>query len=40
LRVPESRRQSAFKDNTGGWDTELAELVAWLEEGKRQPSMR
>jgi len=40
LRVPESRRQSAFKDNTGGWDAELAELVAWLEEGKRQPSMR
>lgn len=40
LNVPESRRKSAFADNSGGWESELSELVAWLEEGTRQPSMR
>lgn len=34
--IPKTRRPSAFKDNTEGWEAELAELVAWLEEGRRQ----
>lgn len=38
--VPNSRREKAFSDNSGGWEYELGQLVAWVEEGKRQPSMR
>lgn len=35
-RIPEGRRQHALKDNVGGWNWELSQLVAWVEEDIRQ----